>query len=256
MKPLIGISCGTFRDHAWCPPSYGHRQTYVDAILRAGGAPLLIPPVTDEATLRVLYERLDGILLAGGGDIAPSTYGDAPHEKLGLVDSARDDSELPLARWAIAEAKPVLGICRGIQVINVALGGTLYQDIPSQVSDSLRHTLSYEREDWTYMAHDISIDPNSRFAQLMGVQAMTINSLHHQSLKELAPGLQAVAWAPDGIVEAVEGQGDSFVVGVQCHPEALQASADPRWQALFLAFVESCAAYRPNSALAASLTHP
>jgi putative glutamine amidotransferase len=251
MKPLIGISCGTFHDRAWCPPSYGHRQTYVDAILGAGGAPLLIPPVVDETTLRVLYERLDGILLAGGGDIAPSSYGDQPHEKLGLVDIARDESELPIARWAVAEGKPLLGICRGVQVLNVALGGTLYQDIPSQISHSLSHTLSYEREDWTYMAHDISIAPGSRLAQVMGVEMMTINSLHHQSVRDLAPGLRVVAWAPDGIVEAVEGQGDSFVLGVQCHPEALQATADPRWQGLFRAFVESCASYRQAPALAA-----
>jgi putative glutamine amidotransferase len=251
MKPLIGISCGTFHDRAWCPPSYGHRQTYVDAVLRAGGAPLLIPPVTDEATLRVLYDRLDGILLAGGGDIAPSNYGDAPHEKLGLVDVARDESELPIARWAVADGKPVLGICRGVQVINVALGGTLYQDIPTQISPSLSHTLSYEREDWTYMAHEIRIAPDSRFARVMGVQAMTINSLHHQSVKDLAPGLRAVAWAPDGIVEAVEGQGGGFVLGVQCHPEALQATADTRWQSLFLAFVDSCAQYRRAPAMAA-----
>ncbi|NNJ13120.1 gamma-glutamyl-gamma-aminobutyrate hydrolase family protein [Chloroflexales bacterium ZM16-3] len=251
MKPLIGISCGTFHDQAWCPPSYGHRQTYVDAILQAGGAPLLIPPVADEATLRVLYESLDGILLSGGGDIAPSIYGDTPHEKLGLVDLARDEAELPLAGWAITESKPVLGICRGIQVINVALGGTLYQDIPSQIDGSLRHTLSYDREDWTYMAHDISIAPDSRFAQLMGVQTMAVNSLHHQSLRDIAPGLRAVAWAPDGIIEAVEGQGDSFIVGVQCHPEALQASADRRWKSLFHAFVENCATCRSSSALAA-----
>jgi putative glutamine amidotransferase len=190
-------------------------------------------------------------LLAGGGDIAPSHYGDQPHEKLGLIDAARDDSELPIARWAVAEGKPVLGICRGIQVINVALGGTLYQDIPTQISPSLSHTLSYEREDWTYMAHAITIAPDSRFAQLMGVQAMTINSLHHQSVKDLAPGLRAVAWAPDGIVEAVEGQGEGFVMGVQCHPEALQAQADPRWQALFLAFIESCSSYRRAPAMAA-----
>jgi putative glutamine amidotransferase len=251
MKPLIGISCGTFHDRAWCPPSYGHRQTYVDAVLRAGGAPLLIPPVTDEATLRVLYERLDGILLAGGGDIAPSNYGDQPHEKLGLVDAARDESELPIARWAVAEGKPLLGICRGVQVINVALGGTLYQDIPTQISPSLSHTLSYEREDWTYMAHEIRIAPDSRFARVMGVQAMTINSLHHQSVRDLAPGLRAVAWAPDGIIEAVEGQGGSFLLGVQCHPEALQAAADTRWQSLFLAFIDSCTAYRQAPALAA-----
>jgi putative glutamine amidotransferase len=241
MKPLIGISCGTFYDRAWCPPSFGHRQTYVDAILRAGGAPLLIPPVQDELTLRALYDRLDGVLLAGGGDIAPANYGDEPHPQLGTLDPLRDGAELPMARWAAAEGKPVLGICRGVQVLNVALGGSLWQDIPSQIGGELHHNLSYEREDWTHMAHPIRIAPDSQLRALLGVDTMTINSLHHQSVRSIAPGLRAVAWAPDGVVEALEGSGDSFLIGVQCHPEALQDSADPRWRAVFAAFVQSCA---------------
>lgn len=251
MKPLIGISCGTFHDRAWCPPSFGHRQTYVDAILRAGGAPLLIPPIQDEVTLRVLYERLDGLLFAGGGDIAPVHYGAEPHTKLGLIDPLRDGAELPMARWAVAEGKPILGICRGVQVLNVALGGTLYQDIPSEIASELHHNLSYEREDWTHMAHEISIAPDSRLARLLGVDRLPINSLHHQSVREVADGLLAVAWAPDGVVEALEGAGEAFVVGVQCHPEALQAQADPRWQGVFAGFVDSCVRYRGAPALAA-----
>ncbi len=251
MKPLIGISCGTFYDRDWCPPSFGHRQTYVDAILRARGAPLLIPPVTDEATLRALYERLDGVLLAGGGDIEPAHYGDAPHEQLGTTDRLRDGAELPMARWAVADGKPVLGICRGVQVLNVALGGTLWQDIPSQIGSELRHNLSYEQKDWTHLAHEMVIDAGSRLRGLLGVERMPINSLHHQSVRAVAPGLRAVAWAPDGVIEALEGAGESFVVGVQCHPEALQASADPRWQAVFAAFVESSAQGIRPAALAA-----
>lgn len=251
MKPLIGISCGTFYDRAWCPPSFGHRQTYVDAILRANGAPMLIPPVQDEATLRALYERLDGVLLAGGGDIEPAHYGDEPHAKLGTLDPLRDGAELPMARWAAAEGKPILGICRGVQVINVALGGTLWQDIPSQIASELLHNLSYEREDWTHLAHEMRISPDSRLRALLGVDSMLINSLHHQSVRQIAPGLRAVAWAPDGVVEALEGGGDSFLLGVQCHPEALQATADPRWQAVFAAFVQSCAERLRPAALAA-----
>lgn len=251
MKPLIGISCGTFHDRAWCPPSFGHRKTYVDAIMNAGGAPLLIPPVTDEPTLRALYERLDGLLLAGGGDIDPELYGAEPHEKIGPVDPLRDGAELPMARWAVADGKPVLGICRGIQVINVALGGTLYQDLPSQIGDAVQHNLSYEREDWTHMAHAITIAPGSRLAGLIGVQTMTTNSLHHQAVRDIAPGLHAVAWAPDGVIEALEASTDQFLIGVQCHPEALQGEVDPRWQALFAAFVASCAGSRQASALAA-----
>jgi putative glutamine amidotransferase len=243
MKPLIGISCGTFHDRAWCPPSFGHRQTYVDAIMRAGGAPILIPPVQDEATLRVLYERLDGVLFAGGGDIAPAHYGAEPHAKLGLLDPMRDSAELPMTRWALADGKPILGICRGVQVLNVALGGTLYQDLPSELPSELHHNLSYEREDWTHLAHEITVAPNSRLAQALGVERLPINSLHHQSVRDIGAGLRAVAWAPDGVVEALEGVGAAFVVGVQCHPEALQAEADPRWRGLFAAFVASSARF-------------
>lgn len=251
MKPLIGISCGTFYDRDWCPPSFGHRQTYVDAVLRAGGAPMLIPPVQDEVTLRALYERLDGVLFAGGGDIAPTHYGDMPHEKLGMIDPLRDGAELPMARWAVAEGKPVLGICRGVQVINVALGGTLYQDIPSQIETDLHHNLSYEREDWTHMAHPIRIAPDSRLARLIGAENLEINSLHHQAVRQIAPGLRAVAWAPDGVIEALESTDGAFIIGVQCHPEALQGQADTRWRALFSAFVESCREQRGPQALAA-----
>jgi putative glutamine amidotransferase len=244
MTPIIGISCGTFHDKAWCPPSFGHRKPYIDAIVHVGGAPLLIPPIQDEKVLRTIYERIDGLLLAGGGDIAPNYYAEEPHEHLGPIDLLRDQAEMPLARWAFDEGKPILGICRGLQVLNVALGGSLYQDIPSQLETVLEHDSSYTQEDWTYMAHALNLDPDSKLADILGLQSMMTNSLHHQSIKELAPGLQVVAWAPDGVIEAIEGLNGHFVMGVQCHPEALQERADPRWQSLFAAFVASCAAYQ------------
>jgi putative glutamine amidotransferase len=220
--------------------------------MRAGGAPILIPPVQDEATLRVLYERLDGVLLAGGGDIAPTLYGAEPHAKLGLLDPLRDSAELPMARWAMADGKPILGICRGVQVLNVALGGTLYQDLPTEVPSELQHNQSYEREDWTHLAHEIVVAPNSRLAQALGADRLPTNSLHHQSVRDIAIGLRAVAWAPDGVVEALEGVGEAFVVGVQCHPEALQGETDPRWQGLFAAFVASSMRYRGTPAALAA----
>jgi putative glutamine amidotransferase len=239
-RPYIGITCGTFYDRDWCPPSLGHRKTYVDAIVAAGGAPLLIPPLEDLEALRAIYERIDGLLLSGGGDIQPHYYGEQPHPKLGTVDPSRDMAEIPLARWAAEDGKPVLGICRGAQVINVALGGTLYQDITEQLESDLQHDLSYARQDWTFMAHDLRLDPESHLADMFGTTSFATNSLHHQSLKTIAPGLHPVAWAPDGVVEAIEGDNGHFMIGVQCHPEALQATADPRWRALFERFVESC----------------
>jgi putative glutamine amidotransferase len=239
-RPYIGITCGTFYDRDWCPPSLGHRKTYVDAVIAAGGAPLLIPPTDNLDVLRALYERIDGLLLSGGGDIHPQYYGEPAHPKLGNVDPARDVSEIPLAQWATEDGKPVLGICRGAQVINVALGGSLYQDITEQLESDLEHTLSYSKQDWTYMAHDLKLAPDSHLANMFGTTQFTTNSLHHQSLKNIAPGIHAVGWAPDGVVEAIEGNNGHFLIGVQCHPEALQAEADPRWQILFKRFVESC----------------
>lgn len=240
MRPAIGIPCATIRDKDWCPPIHGHRQTYVDAVVRAGGAPIFIPLVEDESVLRRIYATIDGLLLAGGGDVHPALYGETPIPQLGSLDVERDAVEMPMVRWAIEDGKPVLGICRGIQVLNVALGGTLYQDIPSQL-DSPGHDSSYQNQDWTYMAHDLHLEPESQIAQLLGTTSFTTNSLHHQSLKHVAPGLRAVGWAPDGVVEAVEGLNGQFIMGLQCHPEALQGEADPRWQALFKRFVDSCA---------------
>jgi len=196
--------------------------------------------IEDETVLRALYERLDGLLLSGGGDVEPNRYGEEPIRELGPVDPPRDALELPLARWAVADGKPVLGICRGVQVLNVALGGTLYQDIPAQLQSELVHDSSFTRQDWTYMAHELRLAPDSQLAQIFGQTTFPINSLHHQSLRAVAPGLHAVGWAPDGVVEAVEGNNGHFLVGVQCHPEALQSVADPRWRALFRRFVESC----------------
>lgn len=240
MRPYIGITCGSYRDRDWCPPANILRKTYVDAVIAAGGAPLLIPVIEEETVLQALYERIDGLLLSGGGDVSPLRYGEQAIPQLGQVDLARDATELPLARWAAADGKPVLAICRGIQVLNVALGGTLYQDIPAQIDDSLVHDSSYTHQDWAYMAHDLRLAPDSKLAQLFDTASFPTNSLHHQSLKDIAPMLRPVAWAPDGVVEAVEGRNGHFLIGVQCHPEVLQAEADQRWRALFQMFVENC----------------
>jgi putative glutamine amidotransferase len=239
MKPLIGVTCGTFRDRTWCPPIHGHRQTYVDAVVSAGGAPLLLPLVDDTEVLRSLYSGLDGVLLAGGCDVDPMHYGEEPLPQLGVIDAVRDRVELQLARWAAKDGKPILGICRGMQVMNVALGGSLYQDITTQCTTDVAHD-TFALENWAHMAHEVEIEPDSTVANLLGTTCFPINSLHHQSLKQIAPVLKPVGWAPDGIVEFVEGVNGHFMVGVQCHPEVLQAEVDPRWQTLFRAFVQRC----------------
>ncbi len=241
MKPLIGITCGTFHDRTWCPPIHGHRETYIDSVVRGGGAPFLVPLVNDIDVLRALYDRLDGVLLAGGCDVDPTHYGEAPLPQLGVIDTTRDWVELQLARWADEDGKPTLGICRGMQVINVALGGSLYQDIPTQCDTDVSHD-TFALENWAHMAHDVELLPDSKVASLLGTTRFPTNSLHHQSLKQVAPTLKPVGWAPDGVVEFVEGVNGHFMVGVQCHPEVLQAEADTRWQSLFSAFVERCRA--------------
>ncbi|MBC8162887.1 MAG: gamma-glutamyl-gamma-aminobutyrate hydrolase family protein [Roseiflexaceae bacterium] len=239
MQPVIGIPCATIRDKEWCPLLHGHRQTYIDAVVRAGGVPILVPLIDNQRALRRIYDMLDGVLLAGGGDVNPTLYGEEPIPELGTIDELRDIVELPLVQWALADGKPILGICRGVQVLNVALGGTLYQDIPAQLASTV-HDQSYTSQDWTHMAHDLQLAEDSDLAELFGTTEFPTNSLHHQALKDVAPGLRAVGWAPDGVVEAVESTDDRFIVGLQCHPEALQGEADPRWQALFRRFVERC----------------
>lgn len=209
---------------------------YYLAAAGMGAVPVMIPLFDrDEATLRAVYDRLDGVLLAGGVDMEPATFGEAPHPRLGRTDPARDQVELVLARWAIAEAKPLLGLCRGHQVLNVALGGTLYQDIEAQVPGAIRHDYfpGFPRD---YLAHHVSVTPGSRLHAAAGGSAMPVNSMHHQAVKALAPGLVATAWAEDGVIEAIESEGPGYLVGVQWHPEVFE-SKDERTQRLFAGFI-------------------
>jgi putative glutamine amidotransferase len=218
----------------------GQNQTYVDALIRAGAAPLLIPNLTDQALLHTFYERLDGVLLSGGDDVDPRHYGEDRHEKCGTITPERDATELPLTRWAIEDGKPLLGICRGIQVLNVALGGTLYQDIQAQVPGAGRHDWhrGYPRN---HPAHVVEIPAQARLAHLLGTTSLPVNSLHHQAVKDVAPGLTPAGRAPDGIVEAVEAEDHPFAIGVQWHPEEL-AGEDLCAQRLFDALVQACRA--------------
>ena len=239
-KPLIGIPCRSIpgADHNL---RFGLLATYTRAVDLAGGAPVLIPLQLSEETLRSIFARLDGLLLAGGLDVHPNEFGEELLPGCGEIDAARDVAELRLTRWALAESQPVFGICRGIQVLNVAAGGSLYQDIASQLTTDLKH--DYHSPDARVLAHSVEITPGSRVAQALGSTHVEVNSLHHQALKGIAPGLHTVARAPDGIVEAVEGPDDRFVVGVQFHPEWL-LDEDARMGRLFEEFVASSREYR------------
>ena len=244
VRPVVGIATQSQEAVAGqLPPTWIMGQKYVRVLTAYGGVPWVIPLLMgDEPTLAAIYGHLDGVLLTGGVDVDPACYHEPRHPLCGKTDPPRDWTEARLVRWAIRDHKPLLGVCRGIQLINVAAGGTLYQDIPAQLHSDLVHDSSYARQDWTYMAHDLRLAPDSKLAQLFETTSFPINSLHHQSLKTIAPGLRPVGWAPDGVIEAVEGANGHFLIGVQCHPEALESAADPRWKVLFKRFVDSCRA--------------
>lgn len=239
--PLIGITAA-LAIRAELPPADAVLQNYIQVIMRAGGAPVIVPSIEDETTLAAIYARLDAVLLAGGEDVDPERYGAIPHSNLGRVNQARDYTENALVHRALADQKPILGICRGIQMLNVAMGGTLFQHIPDEVDTPIDHDATRPDSDWQMKPHILQLSPDSRIAALLDTIELPVNSLHHQALQQLAPGLEAVGWAEDGVIEAVEGHGPGFILGVQCHPESLAYFSEPRWQHLFRAFVEAARA--------------
>lgn len=227
-KPRIGLTCDL-------DPERGRivlREGYCRAILAAGGLPVLLPNVPPEKAAGYL-EIVDGLLLTGGGDIEPSFFGVRATASLHKVLPQRDAFELALTRAALAGGKPILAICRGIQVLNVAAGGDLYQDIPTEVPEALNHDQEQPRHE---PSHLVTTIPGTRLARLLGPEA-GVNSLHHQAVRRLGDGLRVAALAPDGVIEGIEGQGKSLVLGVQWHPEDLYP-ADGRQKALFEYFVE------------------
>ena len=241
-RPLIGIPGQTLQAIDDIPEGLPHswvmNSRYFQAAAEAGAVPVMVPLFADdEDTLRGVFERLDGLLLAGGVDLDPASFGEAPHPNLGNTDPARDAVELTLARWAIADQKPVLGLCRGHQVLNVALGGTLWQDIGAQVPEAIKHdyfpTAGYARD---YLAHDVAVTPGSRLFAAFQTPRVAVNSMHHQAVKQLAPALQASARSSDGLIEAVESGTDHFLVGVQWHPEVFEHE-DQRTRRLFQSFI-------------------
>jgi putative glutamine amidotransferase len=178
----------------------------------------------DAATLRAIYDRLDGLFLTGGVDVDPSRYGEPKHAKCGETDPDRDAIEFQLIRWAIADHKPTLAVCRGIQVLNVACGGSLFQDIGCQCPDAIAHDHFPQADGGPtrdYLAHDIRVQPGTRLGRCIGAEHAVVNSMHHQAIKQLAPGLVPSAWAPDGLIEGVEGANGHHLVAVQWHPEEL-----------------------------------
>lgn len=238
-RPIIGVSCMNDASEGGAP-LMAVRPTYLRALEAAGAVPLLIHLTDDMAVARALYELCDGVLLPGGDDVDPCHFGEEQHPELGSVDAQRDAVELALARWSRDDGKPLMGICRGIQVLNVAFGGSLWQDIPSQLPGSLDHRHNTNLRQYDVHGHDLILEPDSWLAGRLDGAEVLANTMHHQAVKDVAPGLRVVGRSPDGIVEAVEGTGAQFVVGVQCHPEHLWRQAEPHWLRFFEGFVERC----------------
>jgi len=237
-RPLIGVPTGREKSQRFFGlPLYIMNQTYVRTLENLGALPVLIPLQMSEATLRGIFERLDGILLPGGEDIDPGHYGEERHPQLGSTDQERDRTELLLARWAIEEGLPLLGVCRGAQVINVVCGGTLYQDLTSQMPELQKHDYFPPTFERFRISHQVAIEPDSRLARSLG-HVHEVNSMHHQGIRRLGAGLRAVAVSEDGLTEAVEVPSLPFVVGVQWHPEEL-AKTDQHSAGLFYDFVSA-----------------
>ena len=202
------------------PPRYGINQSYVRALVASGCAPVMIPLLDDDERLRAIYERLDGIVLPGGADVAPEAYGEEPIRDLNVVEAPRDRTELMLARWAFADDLPLLGICRGQQVLNVALSGSLWQDLRHQGVTSVEHSDADGRAR-TALMHRVRLDPDSRLAQLIDETEIQVNSLHHQAIKTIAPQLRVTGKSDDGVIEAIESPERRFLIAVQWHPEEI-----------------------------------
>jgi putative glutamine amidotransferase len=209
------------------------KQAYTRAIWEAGGVPLLLPNLP-YGVAQAYLDRLDGLLLAGGRDIEPSRYGDPETHPTVELDQPRDQFELPLVRAAHRRDMPILGVCRGIQVLNVALGGTLWQDLPGQSPTSVEHRQTARGDEAT---HNLRVTPRSRLARVLSREEMRVNSFHHQAVRVVAKDLLAVGWSEDGIIEAVEDPRKPFAIGVQYHPEEMVdvCSASARLFARFVA---------------------
>ena len=216
---LIGITVDRSLNRSGYP-HFEIPEAYCDSIIKTGGTPILIPPDLPNNRLRELLNRLDGILFSGGGDIEPARYGSPEHPRVASVDPDRDRLEIELLHHVTRLEMPFLGICRGLQLINVAFGGTLYEDLTDQFSQKIRHD-QFPTQPRDYLAHPVEIINDSRLAKIIGKSEIRVNSLHHQGIRRLADNLIASAYAPDGLVEGIEIPNYPFGLAVQWHPECL-----------------------------------
>jgi putative glutamine amidotransferase len=241
MRPVIGLTTSSFLpDSASSMERYGIAAVYCRAVVVAGGAPLLLPGLGDLEAVHAVFPLLDGLLLTGGPDAHPARYGQAIHPGCGRIDEARDSTELALLEQVKASRLPTFGICRGNQMLNVAFGGTLIQDISSERPTPLDHRGSdLEPSRPVHLVRPVA---HTRLAALLGADPIPANSMHHQAVDRVAPGFVVNAWAEDGTVEGIESGEYPFLLAVQCHPEHL-FSSESRWLRLFESFVQAAAAH-------------
>lgn len=231
-KPMIAVIplLDEQRDSLWMLPGY------FDGITGAGGIPVMLPLTDDEAALRQCVELCSGVLFTGGQDVSPALYGeDILYDNVGCCPD-RDAMESIVLKLAMEQDKAILGICRGIQFINVSLGGKLYQDLPSQHPSEVCHR---QTPPYDVPAHTVELVPGSPLEELLHTENLPVNSYHHQAVRELAPGLEPMAVSPDGLVEAVCRPASRFLWAVQWHPE-FAFKKDPANRAIFRRFVEAC----------------
>lgn len=243
--PLVAIT-------GWCRRLDGLERAgvnagYVRSVARAGGIPLVVPPSQAAGPVAALLDRVDALVLTGGADIDPRHYGQTPSPRLQRPDPARDELELALLRGARDRGIPVLGVCRGLQLINVGLGGTLWQDLPSERPGAVNHDPDQPRD---ARVHTVRVQPDSLLCDIIGTTSLETNSIHHQAIRDLAPSLRETAWADDGVIEGIEARDSAgWLVGVQWHPEEFAAQPDAADQRVFASLVQAAGERRGLSAV-------
>lgn len=233
-KPLIGVSL-SFNDK---DRAYQLAETYIESVKKAGGIPVLLPHTPEDAAS--LAVRCDGLLISGGPDMDPAYFDEQPIPQIGAICPERDESEVALLKAFMDAGKPVLGICRGSQILNVVFGGTLYQDLYSQYKQEapIKHVQQGPR--W-YTSHGITVEKGTKLEEIFGDRHIGVNSFHHQAVKDVAPGFVVAAKAPDGVIEAIEKPDHPFCIGVQWHPECMFEQNTP-FDKLFETFIAACRA--------------
>ncbi|MFC3039430.1 gamma-glutamyl-gamma-aminobutyrate hydrolase family protein [Virgibacillus xinjiangensis] len=235
MKPVIGVTSSMEVDES----HYAVTHRNIKAITRAGGLPVMLPYFLNQEDVEDLAGKIDGVYATGGYDIDPTIFGEEPHRELGTIIPARDQSEIALIKKMLEIEKPVLGVCRGAQILNIAAGGDMYQDIYTQIDEELlQHA---QKAPFSHASHFVQVLEDSLLHRLTGSDRLRVNSLHHQANRDVSADFQISGTANDGVVEAVESKNHRFALGLQWHPEALAETGDQVSLNIYQAFIEECA---------------